>query len=383
MDAAETATSAGRFLDEHPSAVLVVLAGVWLFVDLLFKMAGLVLAPAGIRVLGGQIAVSRVVTFIVDGLILGLVVGLAGIGLSMTYSILNFANFSHGDLVTGGAFVGWVTSWVIAGLGTGVGAGDLLMLGARGNVGAGQLGVTATSSPLAILAGLVVAAVGTVLLALAIDRIVYRPMRDAGGISLLIASIGVALALRYLVVFVWQSGTRGITTAGSVASLRLSVVDGTVTIDAHEATLAVAALGLMVGIHLLLQRTKLGTAMRAMADNKSLARVTGIPTERVVRDTWIIGGALAGSAGYLVALERGTLAFNLGWLLLLLIFAAVILGGIGSIYGAMVGGLLIGITNSLSLVWIPSEFTKAAAFGVMILVLLFRPDGLFGGVSTA
>lgn len=120
-----------------------------------------------------------------------------------------------------------------------------------------------------------------------------------------------------------------------------------------------------------------------MADNKDLALVTGIPTERVVRATWIIGGGLAGVAGYFVVLDRGVIGFNLGWFLLLLIFAAVILGGIGSIYGAIAGGLVIGITYNIVLIWIPSDFNEAAAFALMILVLLYRPDGIFKGVTTA
>jgi branched-chain amino acid transport system permease protein len=123
--------------------------------------------------------------------------------------------------------------------------------------------------------------------------------------------------------------------------------------------------------------------MRAMADNEDLARVTGIPTERVIRATWIIGGGLTGLAGYVFVLWKGTLGFNDGWLLLLLIFAAVILGGIGSIYGAMVGGVVIGLTASVSVVWIPASFSRAAAFAVMILILLVRPEGVFAGRSTA
>jgi branched-chain amino acid transport system permease protein len=123
--------------------------------------------------------------------------------------------------------------------------------------------------------------------------------------------------------------------------------------------------------------------MRAMADNKDLARVTGIPTERVIRDTWIIGAGLVGVAGYMFTLESGTIFFRVGWEILLLIFAAVILGGIGSIYGAIAGGLAIGVASETALVWIPSSLTTAAAFAIMILMLLFKPDGLFGGVTTA
>jgi branched-chain amino acid transport system permease protein len=123
--------------------------------------------------------------------------------------------------------------------------------------------------------------------------------------------------------------------------------------------------------------------MRAMADNKNLARVTGIPTERVIRMTWIIGGGLTGIAGYLLVLERGTMSFSFGWVLLLLIFAAVILGGIGSIYGAMAGGLIIGVVDAMSIIWLPSGLTRAAAFLILIVVLLIKPEGLFGGVKTA
>jgi branched-chain amino acid transport system permease protein len=154
-------------------------------------------------------------------------------------------------------------------------------------------------------------------------------------------------------------------------------------LDLHEISLSVAAIVLMLSVHFMLQRTKLGKAMRAMADNKDLAQVTGIPTERVIRATWAIGGGLAGVSGFLIVLEKGTLSFNLGWLLLLLIFAGVILGGIGSVYGAIGGGLIIGVVSRLSLVWIPSDFARAAAFLIMILVLLYRPEGLFGGVKTA
>jgi branched-chain amino acid transport system permease protein len=139
----------------------------------------------------------------------------------------------------------------------------------------------------------------------------------------------------------------------------------------------------MLGVHVLLQTTKLGKAMRAMADNEDLARITGIPTERVVRSTWIIGGGLTGVAGYMFVLWKGTLGFNDGWLLLLLIFAAVILGGIGSIYGAIAGGLIIGLTASMSVIWIPSAFARAAAFLVMIVILLVKPKGIFAGRATA
>jgi branched-chain amino acid transport system permease protein len=367
MGVSDSYTRGRQVFVERPMLVGIVVLGTLLFIDLLRQLAV------------GVLPVSELISYILDGLVVGLVVGLAGVGLSMTYSILNFANFAHGDYLTVGGFAGWTSTYLVAWVLAGVGATfETVFL-----INTAQLGITVVTTPIAIACGMVVAAVFTVVVALVLDRIVYRPMRGQGGIPLLIASIGVALALRYLVAFVYGPSIRGLTAGDVIPMWSIPILDGTVTLTAHEATLIVASVVLMVGVHLLLQRTKLGKAMRAMADNENLARITGIPTERIIRATWIIGGGLAGIAGYLIALERGTIIFNLGWILLLLIFAAVILGGIGSIYGAMAGGVIIGLTTTLSLIWIPSGFTKAAAFGIMILVLLFRPDGLFGGITTA
>jgi branched-chain amino acid transport system permease protein len=330
----------------------------------------------------GSVSFSRVGSLVWDGLMRGLVIGLAGIGLSMTYSILNFANFSHGDYITSGAFAGWATTYLVAGLGR-ADVGSLLLVGAGGSVLGGALGIGVTTTPVAVVAGVVVAGVVTVLLALALDRVVYRPIRSESGITLLITSIGVAFALRYLIQFVFGPSVRGTTAAGSIPQVPLYFVDGVVRVDAHDVTLLVVSVGLMLGVHVLLQTTKLGKAMRAMSDNEDLARITGIPTERVVRATWIVGGSLTGVAGYIFVLWKGTLGFNDGWLLLLLIFAAVILGGIGSIYGAIAGGLVIGVAASVSVLWIPAAFSRAAAFVVMIVILLVHPQGLFSGRSTA
>lgn len=376
MGATETDTSLSETVTEQPSIVLAGLFGLYLVVDLLTRLVGVSVDLGGVKLIGGTLAVSRLLTYLYDGFMLGLVIGLAGVGLSMTYSILNFANFAHGDYITTGAFSGWFGAYVVAFLTLNVDfpLPEVLLLNAPSMV-------SILKTPLAIVVGMIVAGLVTIAVALALDRIVYRPMRDKEGITLLIASIGVALALRYAIVFIFATNTRGLTAA--LTPYNVQVIDGAVNVDLHELTLAVSAISLMLGVHFLLQRTKLGKAMRAMADNKDLAQVTGIPTERVIRATWIIGGGLAGIAGFLIVLERGTLNFNLGWRLLLLIFSGVILGGIGSVYGAIGGGIIIGIAARLSLVWIPSDFARAAAFAVMILVLLYRPEGLFGGVTTA
>jgi branched-chain amino acid transport system permease protein len=300
----------------------------------------------------------------------------------MTYSILSFANFAHGDLMTSGAFAGWLTAFVAAGYSR-FNLEALVLIGGPIGVNIGDLGLSITNTPLILVVGMAVAGVSTAGLALLLDRIVFKPMREESGISLLIASVGVALAIRYLLVFVFQASNRGLTAGQVTPTWTVQLENGFFILGAHELALVIIAALLMAGTHVLLQYTKLGTAMRAMADNEDLARVSGIPTERVVTATWLIGGALTGMAGFLIALEQGTLTTNLGWNLLLLIFAAVILGGIGSVYGAMVGGLVIGIASRLSLVWIPDSFLLAAAFAVMIAMLLVRPSGLLGGVTTA
>ncbi|WP_053948771.1 branched-chain amino acid ABC transporter permease [Halolamina sediminis] len=378
MVSSDEYSAVGRTLLERPAVAALGLVIGYLLIDLVAKLAGVEVGAGGVHLLGGSTPVSQVGRYVLDGLIVGLVIGLAGVGLSMTYSILSFANFAHGDYITTGAFSGWFAAYLVAffTLNVDVPFGEAFLVTAPSLI-------SVINAPLALLVGLVASGVITVAVVLLLDRIVYEPMRDKGGIPLLIASIGVALAMRYAIVFVFGTSTRGVTETGSIPSVDIPMVDGYVPLNAHEATLIVAAVSLMFGVHFLLQRTKLGKAMRAMADNKDLAQVTGIPTERVVRTTWIVGGGLAGIAGFLMVLERGTLNYNVGWRLLLLVFSGVILGGIGSVYGAIGGGIIIGIASRLSLVWIPSDFARVVAFAVMILVLLYRPSGLFSGVKTA
>ena len=379
----------------RPGLVFLVLFGVplgqLLIVDLALKLVGV-----EFFVLGGSLAVSELTRLFWGGVARGLVFGLAGVGLSITYSILTFANFSHGDLVTTGAFTGWGVTYLIIGSGT-LTAGELLLVRPGGIGSPGDIGANVVTSPVAILGGMLFAGVATAAVALAIDRLVYRPLRDREGIILLISSVGVAFALRYLIQFVYGARTRGVRASFDAGSPAFELLGYTVVtgegdlnvfglsqFDLNAATLIVASVLVMAGLHLLLQRTKLGTAMRAMADNEDLALITGIPTERIVTATWLIGGGITGISGFLVILFRNSIRFNFGWLLLLLIFSAVILGGIGSVYGAIAGGVIIGLVLSLSTIWIPSSFSpRVFAFLAMILVLLFRPQGLFGGVKTA
>ncbi len=364
-------TERGRFADVSIQEVIG-----WL----LLAVVGLLVLDLVRQVLVGELPLGRLWAFTWNGIVDSLYIGLAAIGLSMTYSILRFANFSHGDLITTGAFTGWTAAYLVGGIGIAE-LSSRLLLRADGGAQPGAVGMDVVSAPIAIVLGLIVAAALTILVALAIDRLVYRKLRDASGITLLIASVGVALALRYIIALFYTTDTRGV--VASSPQWETPAFVPIETINLHEATLVISALSLIVGVHLLLQYTKLGKSMRAMSDNKDLALITGIPTERVIFATWVIGAGLAGVAGYLIVLDRGQVTINLGWFLLLLIFAAVILGGIGSIYGALAGSLVIGLTINLSLVWIPSDLNEIAAFTLMIVVLIFRPDGLFKGVETA
>lgn len=355
----------------------------------------------------GALPLTRLLTFVWDGIIIGLALGLAGVGLSMTYSILGFANVSHGDAMTAGAFLGWSSVFLLVGYGDEA-FGQLLLLGVGGDLFASDLGISLFKRPWAVLFGIVATGALTAGLSLLIDRLVFKPLRDVGSLMVLVASVGVAFILRYLVVFFYKPTQRSVAVAPEraaiglfdgvpvIAASREELVAGEsilefpvgvgrktqfyLQVTSHEVLLIVTTILLMVGLHLLLQHTKLGKSMRAMADNEELARARGIPTERVINWTWIIGGSCTGIAGFLVVLERGTMSFQFGWLLLLLIFAAVILGGIGSIYGAIVGGIVIGLTTTLSLVWLPeATLARPVAFVIMILVLLVRPQGLFRG----
>ena len=369
---------------ERPLSALFAFVGLYLVADLLLKLAGVDVQLGGYSVLGGYEPMNSFVNKVANGLLRGLIIGLTGIGLSMTYSILGFANFAHGDFITVGAFIGTMTSYVIAGvLGAAtydIGALTLIELNAS------DLGLAITGGPIAFLAivlGLLVAGVGTVGVVLLTDHLAFKPLRDRSGVTLLITSIGVALVLRYLVNFVWGTSKRNTYTSSEAWDLAIPIGNGALRLDAHDFTLLILGVALMLGVHLLLQTSKLGKAMRAMADNKDLAKVTGIPTDRVVQFTWILGGSLTGVAGYTWVLWRGTFGWFDGWLFLLLVFAAVILGGIGSIYGAMAGGLIIGLTHDLSTIFIPSTLAKASAFALMIVVLVVKPSGLFGGRTTA
>ena len=295
--------------------------------------------------------------FLVDGLVSGAVIGLGAIGVTLTYSILRFANFAHGEFISWGAYF------------------TLAVTGLLGMV-AGQppAPIGPFSFTWAILLAGLVALMLTGGLALALDRVLFRRLRQTGeGIVAIMASFGASLALRSLLEAIFTSRPAYFTHALQIAKpvgLGLRITPN------QAATIAATAL-LVTGTHLMLTRTRMGRAMRAVAENPSLARVNGIDVEGVIRVTWMLGGALAAASGIVVGLlvqVRPSMGFDL----LLPLFAAAILGGIGSVPGAVLGGLIVGLSQAAAVAFVGAQWRGAVAFVILIAVLLVRPSGLFG-----
>lgn len=280
---------------------------------------------------------------LMNGINFGLMLALASIGLSLIFGTTGLTNFAHAEMVTFGAVMAW-------------------FLGV-------QLGL-----PIWIAIILAVALSGV--LGLAVDASIWRPLRrrGLGLVQLMILTIGLSLAGRYVFQLFIGGGTEQLPGAGGtrhqiIGPIRLS------TVDMVSMGISLVVLGLVA---FWLLRTRTGKATRAVADNRSLASASGIDVEAVTRIVWVAGGALAGLSGILWAYFRPGIKWDMGVQILLLIFAAVVLGGLGTAFGALVGALAIGILVEVSTLWIPSDIKYVGALGVLILILLVRPQGLLG-----
>lgn len=295
---------------------------------------------------------------LLEGLLAGAMIGLGAVGLTLTYSILRFANFAHGELLAWGAYLSLTLS---------------LAIGTVSGASLAPLGPFSVSTGL-ILAGLAAMAL-TAGLALAVDALLFRRLRRRGATAIIVvmASFGASMALRSLLEFLYTSKP-----AYYSRELQIAMpLPGGIRATPDQLLLIGAAFLAVIAVHLLLTRTDLGRAMRAVSENPSLAGVVGIDTAKVVRAVWIIGGALACTAGTMSGLLVQIRPY-MGLDLLLPLFAAVILGGIGSVPGAMLGGLLVGLCEALAVQTIGAEWRAAVAFFVITLVLVVRPTGLFG-----
>lgn len=282
-----------------------------------------------------------------NGLVTGSVIALGAVGVSIVYGMLRLVNFAYGDYMTFGAFIGVLF-----------------------NV---TLGLPIVPSALLAMAA-------TAVLSVALDVALWRPLRRrrAGFMSLFLVSVGLALVIRYMIYLV--AGPQPRTYAVDpykvyvLGSVRLSGAQGIAIV---VAAVAIVLVGVLIG------RTGVGRMMRAVADDLPLAAVAGVRTQRVITAAWILSGLLAGLAGVLAGLVQTSFDPQLGFSLLLPIFAAVVLGGIGSAYGALAGGLTLGLAMELS-TWpelaggVNPTYKPVVAFGALVLVLLLRPQGLFG-----
>ncbi len=315
------------------------------------------LLAAGLLILGFLPFVK--LGLVVNGLILGSVIALGAIGLTLVYGILKLGNFAHGDYMALGAYVAF-----------------FIVDGVLPRVGIEGAGLGPFTFGFPVLIALPLTAVVVALGAIALDALVYSRLRDraASTAILMMASLGVAISIRGLVQLIWSGETQHYPRE----SRQVFHLPMDVRIPPDGLFVAVLAVVLVAGVYGLLTYTKMGKAMRATSDNPSLALVSGINTKQVVYWTWGIGGALAAIAGVLLAVVQAQLLPIMGWKFLIPLFAAVILGGIGNPYGALIGALVVGVSMEMSTQWINPSYKPAVAFTIMIGVLLARPRGIFG-----
>lgn len=282
---------------------------------------------------------------IINGLTIGGIYALVALGYSMVYSVLRIVNFAHGDIFMIGTF----------------------------------FGLTLCSSfGLPFYVSIIIAAILTAVLGCLIERLAYRPIHSKDGMSVLIAALGVEIFLQNLARKIWGSETFSYT--GKLKTITYNI--GNITISNIQILIFALTVVLLIVLYLLIYKSKMGIAMRASSYNMTTARLMGINTNRVIVFTFAIGSVLAGVAGNLVGIYYDAVYASMGYSMGMKAFASAILGGIGSVPGAVLGGFLIGIVETLGTVYISSGYRDAYAFIVMIIILIVRPSGILGKKQT-
>ncbi|MCX2724096.1 branched-chain amino acid ABC transporter permease [Roseibium salinum] len=278
--------------------------------------------------------------YVIPGIVLGSIYALGAVGITLIFAIMRYAHLAHGDLATLGAFIALAA---------------------------------VTSLGISPMAALPIAIIGTAGVAVGIDKLFYEHLRERPKIVTVMASLGIALMVRSVIQVVWgvdtQTYSRGIVRPEDYFGFR---------IRDREFYTVIAMLVLVGGLQLFLTRSKWGKAMRAMSDNPNLALLSGIDNKKVVILTWMIAGGLCAAAGFFLGFNT-ELKSMMGWHMLLPMFAAAILGGVGRVEGAVLGGLIVGIAEELSVLVLPSEYKAAMAFAILLFMLLVRPTGLLRG----
>ncbi|MCD6672555.1 MAG: branched-chain amino acid ABC transporter permease [Burkholderiaceae bacterium] len=290
---------------------------------------------------------------IADGILGGAIISLGALGILLTLQILRFANFAHSELLTWGAYIALTMTHVMA-------AGDPI----------GPL-----SFGWQFVAAIAVAGLATAVLATVIDNWVFRRLRSraASPLTLVFAAFGVALVVRNLVLLFWGPEAHHYSNELQIA---VEILPGVRVLPDQIVVLGLA-LTLVIFMYVFLRYSRFGTAMRAMAESPSLAKACGVPVASIIRSTWIVVGLLSAAAGAFLGLTS-QIRPDMGFNLLLSMFTAVILGGISSLSGAIVGGLIVGLAENLSALVISTGYKQAVSFAVLIAILFFRPQGLFG-----
>jgi branched-subunit amino acid ABC-type transport system permease component len=285
------------------------------------------------------VTVVDVIQLVWNGVAVGSMIAVAAVGLTLMIGILNFLNIAYAEYLTLGAYFAFAANT--------------------------SLGVSVPTSVLLGTAGMAVGAV-------AVDKMTFEHFRSRHGLTLLVVSIGVSFVMRNAIQAVWGPGPKRFDTPIREAPL----VFGVRMLPEQVASVAVGLL-ILAGVYFILRRTAVGLAMRAASNNIDLARIRGIDTERLVFYVWVVTGAIAGFAWSILAVQT-QLSPLLGFELLLTLFAAIVLGGIGSPTGAVVAGYVIGIAQELSVAVIPPEYKAAVGMAILVIALLFKPEGLFG-----
>jgi branched-chain amino acid transport system permease protein len=287
---------------------------------------------------------------LVNGLTLGSLYALIALGYTMVYGVLLMINFAHSEIFMGGAFA------------------SCLLLDSRWLQGNSP----GTALLIAIIGGLITSA----LLAVLMERLAYRPLRRAGRLTPLISAIGVSIFLQNAAFLFISDQSLAYPQVFMIHHYQWAGVE----VNSLQLVILGVAVGLMIALHLFVNKTRLGTAIRATAQDASTASLMGIPVNGIIALTFLIGGSLGGVAGALNGMYYGTIKYNMGFVPGLKAFTAAVLGGIGNIAGAMWGGFILGVLESLAAGLIPngSEWKDVIAFTILIVVLLFRPEGLFG-----